>query len=540
VHAVDVPSTAQPSLILRELDQKPRLPEPTEQIIKFNDEQPTAKNVSGAKVFKLQAVHLKAGTIYSQAQINKIAAPYLGKDVSFADLNQIAALITRQYRADGYMFSRAIVPPQEIQHGTVELQAVEGRLTDVEIVGNYTDRNGLIRKMADKLKSDRPMNSKDLERYLLLIDDLPGIKARGIIKPSTTPGGGKLIITIEETKAEGSLGLDNRGSKYLGQTRATGVAAFNSLLGLHDRTTLREILTPTSKELRFFDISHEEQVGTEGTRLKARYALTGTEPGADLKPLDVQGFSQQLDLDVLHPLIRSRQYNVNLIGGFTELNSKSKIANSTISNDRLRYLRAGTRFDFTDALAGVTQVELTGAKGLKIFDATDDGIGRSRANGEHDFFRANLSAVRLQDLPGAFSLQLSASGQYSPDALLASEEFTLGGGDYGRAYDAGEITGDQGVAGAIELRYGGETTRKGNWLESYQFYGYYDAGKVWNRNPAVSEASNASLTSAGGGVRFNLTQDISGYIELDKPLTRKVSAEGDKDPRVFASLTKRF
>ena len=66
----------------------------------------------------------------------------------------------------------------------------------------------------------------------------------------------------------------------------------------------------------------------------------------------------------------------------------------------------------------------------------------SRANGEHDFTRAKLSATRIQDLWAPnWSAYMSLAGQYAFDPLLASEEFALGGPVYGRAYDAGEENG---------------------------------------------------------------------------------------------------
>lgn len=537
--AQQVPTSAQPSVILRELGEEQRPASQLDKILSISEDQVISKDADGAKVFELRGIKLDGGTTYKQKQLDKLAANYMGKKVSFGDLNALAQVLTKQYRDDGYIFSRVIVPPQEIQGGIVHFKAVEGRLTDVEVVGDYKDKLGTIKKMANKIKAEGPSNTKDIERYLLLIDDLPGIKARGVLQPASTPGGGKLMITIEQDGFEGSGGVDNRGSRFLGQHRVTGVGAFNSLFGIHDRTTLRTVFTPDSEELRFFDVSHEEQVGSEGTRVKARFASTSTHPGASLKSLDVDGHSQLFDLEVMHPLVRSRQHNLNLVGGFTKLNSDSDIGGAQVSKDRVRYLRAGARYDFTDALAGVNQFDLEAAKGIGGFNETSSGLGRTRANGEHDFFRTNLSAVRIQQLPGKFSLQVSAAGQYSPDPLLASEEFTVGGGDYGRAYDSGEISGDQGIAGALELRYGGNT-EENEYVKSYQLYTFYDWGKVWNRKRVVAEAAHAQLASAGAGVRFNLIHDFSGYVELDKALTREINSEGDKDARIFFNLLKRF
>lgn len=537
--AQTIPSTAEPGVITRGIGDEPLGRPQSDTGLVLGAEEAAGQNLSAEKVFTLNGVVLDGSTVYAQPDVDGFAKGYVGEKVSFADLNAISQAMTRDYREKGYVFSRVILPPQKIDGGVVHYQAIEGRVTDVQIEGDFKDQTHLIQRIADQIKSDGPSNTADIERYLLLIDDLPGITARSLMRPSDVPGGGTLIITIVQDRVEGSVGIDNRGSTYLGRGRATAVAAFNSLFGIHDRTTLRGIVTENTNELRFGDITHEEQVGTEGMRVKARYAITATEPGNELKALDVNGRTHLFDLQALYPVIRSRQYNFNLIGGFTAINSTSDILGSQVAEDRLRYAHAGGRFDFTDALSGVNQFEISMAKGLDIFNPTEDAAtGRSRSNGEHDFVRYNLEAERLQDLPGDFSFHVAFSGQYSPDVLLASEEFAVGGDAYGRAYDSGEITGDSGAAASFELRYGGHVDNR--FLNAYELYSFYDLGTVWNHNPSVSENANDSLASVGLGVRFNAIYETSGYLELGKPLTHEVGADGNKDARVFFSLSKRF
>jgi hemolysin activation/secretion protein len=537
-YAVTVPSSAQPGVVIRGFEGEKRAPSRLDDTITFSGEKDIAKGASAKKAFTLNKVILEGSTVYNQADIDALAKDSLGASVSFADLDALARSITRKYRADGYVFSSALLPPQKIKDGVVVMRAVEGRITNVVLEGNFKDDNNLIRDLAEKIKAAGPSNTKDIERYLLLIDDLPGIKARSVVKPSVTPGGGDLVITVEQDDFEGSASIDNRGSDYLGPYRGTLIGAANSLFGIHDRTTVRGILTSQTSELRFADVTHEEQLGTEGFRLKGRFAVTRTEPGEELKAFDLKGNSHLFDLEGMYPILRGRQYNVNLLSGFTALNSETEISSITTAEDRVRSVRAGGQFDFTDALAGVNQFELLLTHGLDGLGATDDGAGRSRTNGEHSFFRTNLTATRIQELGGNFSAQLSAAGQYSPDALLASEEFTVGGPEYGRAYDSGEIAGDRGVSGSLELRYTSDPFA--DFIKSQQFYVFYDAGKVWNKDAVVGEYSSASLASAGLGVRFNLEQDVYGYVELDTPLTRNVNSEHDDDSRIFFSLLKRF
>ena len=73
------------------------------------------------------------------------------------------------------------------------------------------------------------------------------------------------------------------------------------------------------------------------------------------------------------------------------------------------------------------------------------------------------------------------------------------------------------------------------YLDSYQLYGYYDFGIVWE-TAATDFNGRTTLSSAGGGVRLRFTKTTFGGIEIAKPLNRVVSNEGDKGPRVFFYL----
>jgi hemolysin activation/secretion protein len=131
------------------------------------------------------------------------------------------------------------------------------------------------------------------------------------------------------------------------------------------------------------------------------------------------------------------------------------------------------------------------------------------------------------------------------NTLLIDEQFSLGGADFGSAYDPSELLGDSGVAGRAELRY----SRDGDfqWVPSYQFYTFYDIGTVWNRDAGAGTSDEASLADAGVGLRFNAQIPLSGTFEFAYPLTRPVAADvgagGDGSgfhPRAFFSLAYRF
>lgn len=540
-----VPSTADPGQLTDQQDDQPRELSPADQIIEIPDFGLDPVIVDDGTRFVLADIEIDGVTVYDTEDLAPFVEGFIGRMVSFADLAGIAQSLTLKYRNDGFILSRVILPAQEVTGGIVRMLAIEGRIGTIEIFGEFQDRDNLIGRMANRITEARPVNTTDLERYLLLIDDLPGIRARSAVRATGELGVSRLLVFIEQDRFEGSFSLDNRGSRSFGPFRITAVGAFNSPIGRHQRTTLRGIFTALvgqTREMRFGEAMHEFQVGDEGIRIRLRAATTHTHPGGLLRHLNIEGNSWLAEARMTYPLIRTRMFNVNILGGLGSRHSDSYVANLLVSDDRIRHIWGGVRIDFTDQLfaSAVTEVEGRLVQGLDILYATEDGLGRTRGNGRHEFFRAKVDATRIENLTERIAVKISAIGQYASVPLLASEELGLGGSRFGRAFDAAQITGDHGLAGLVELRYTQQVQVTG--VDSYQLYGFYDIGSIWNIDPAVGEASQESLASVGAGVRFNLAGDASGYFEVDLPLTRSVGSRGTsgRQPRLVFSFLQRF
>jgi hemolysin activation/secretion protein len=88
----------------------------------------------------------------------------------------------------------------------------------------------------------------------------------------------------------------------------------------------------------------------------------------------------------------------------------------------------------------------------------------------------------------------------------------------------------------LELRYGLDVADP--WLRSFQLYGFVDFGAVWRIDGAAED--RRSLASAGLGARFNVLDDVSGSLEVARPLTATPQAEDDRGLRLFLTLVRRF
>lgn len=509
-------------------------------VISLPDEQGLDKQLKDGATFTLNGIRFEDLTAFTEEELRPIYQEHIGQTVSLSTLNQIAARITAHYRNAGYILSRAVLPPQRLRDGVVTIRIVEGRVDTVRFEGMSVE-SGLLKAYADKIRNAKPLSAETLERYLLLMEDLPGLSARAVIQPSvTTPGTSDVIVNLSHKRFDGGITADNRGSRFLGQYQGGVTLNANNLMGRFDRTQLRGIATAEFDELRYGGIVHEQQIGSEGTRVAVSVSHTHTHPGSKLESLDIQGENRSYTVGLTHPFIRSRQSNLFGNLEFDVRDSDVSALGFKLYEDRLRVFRAGAAYDFVDRWSAINRMEVKVSKGVGIWD-TDSGIGiRSRANGRPDFVKGNVEVTRIQPITGPFTAFAGVAGQIANEPLLAAEEFGLGGVTYGSAYDPSEITGDHGLATRLELQYNDAT--EWQYLPNYQLYTFYDVGKVWNKDPLPGDDSPATLSSAGLGVRFNMLDDLSGSLELAFPLTRDVAANGQDgdDPRVFFSFAYRY
>jgi hemolysin activation/secretion protein len=149
-----------------------------------------------------------------------------------------------------------------------------------------------------------------------------------------------------------------------------------------------------------------------------------------------------------------------------------------------------------------------------------------------------VEAQRLQRITSDINLLLGVRGQWSKDALLSSEEFGVGGINYGRAFDASEIVGDDGIAGKIELQW--KQPVEWNLVQDYQVFGFYDAGTVWNDDATSTDLDRETITSAGFGVRTEFMEETSVDLTVAFPLNRDVATQEDDDPRIYFGMSRRF
>ena len=498
-------------------------------------------------LFVLNKLEVEGVTAYQKQELEKLYAGKIGQTVSLADVYTLSGDITNKYRNEGYILTQVYVPPQTIDGGNVKLRVVEGFVDKIAIEGETVDSEVTqVRKYAENVKMKSVLNAKDLQRNLLLINDLPGVTARTILSPSkTTVGASDMTIIVERDREEAELGFDNHGSRYLGAYQGTAIGVLNSPFGHNERIAGQFVMAGDNErmdELAFGSTSYELPISRTGTKLRLMGSYAQTRPGYDLKEFDIKGRSAFGSIGISHPCIRTRDLNLTTRGtfDFRDVHSKSNVEDTR--KDRIVSARAGANLLFVDTLleVGVNMIDFEVSHGLELIGANNDGDENlSRERGHPQYTKANLSAQRLQRVTPKVNVLVAAEAQVSADPLLSAEEFGVGGMGYGfgRGYDPSEIVGDSGIAGKIELQINKPYDVRH--IHDYQLYTFLDSGKVWNRDATTSD-DDESLTSVGLGIRADITEQTKAGLAVAVPLTRDIGSRDDTDTRVFFNINHQF
>jgi len=488
--------------------------------------------------FVLRGVDVEGASGQSRIAIERAFAPLLGHEVRIEQLTAVAQRETVRYRSEGRFLCQVLIPAQDITDGRIKVRAVEGYVAQVRFRGDLPENRHLLEQYAREIKGAHPLSAEMLERQLLLMNDLGHASARGTLVPSQTPGAADLIVDFSRKRLDLTFAIHNRASDSLGPQRLSATLGWYGALTDWDYLGLELGSTPND-ELHYASLGYGAPLGSSG----ARWDLGGTAvranpgPAANLAESELQTDSLSAFLQISYPVLRSRVRNLMLHASLTSFDGQSEFDVAQLSNDRIRALRFGMKFDHTDPWRGINMIELEYAHGLDALGARMEGtedMPLSRTNGRADFSKFNAYVARLQSLGGPWSALLAVSAQHTTTPLLSSELFAYGGEPFGRGHDPAELTGDRGAAAKLELRFAAAAPSLG--LSGYTFYAFADWGRVRRLDP-INELAQEEASSWGAGLRYARTSGhLQGFIEFAAPIRHDVAAEGNRDPRIFFGL----
>lgn len=493
--------------------------------------------------FVLRELRFEGNIVYSDEALAALGADKIGQKVTFADLEEIIRRITEQYRAAGYLLAQAVLAPQDVSNGAVELSIIEGTLGQVRVerAPEAPISDDRVRKTLSGIEAGKPLQRRNLERSMLLLSDLPGVAVQSSLEASAEPGSSDLIIEVNPTRRwDFAVAADNYGSRATGEYRLGALGRIKSPFRRGDNLDLRALVSSEGGVV-YGRAAYESPLGYTGTRGGFAVSRVDYELGRQFSALDATGEADVFELFVTHPIIRSRARNLLGRFGYEHKRLEDNIGALAITTDkRVRNLVGGLAYEMRDGFfgGGYTSADLTAYFGdLDIFSADALAADRSAAGRrtEGRYERVSYQISRLQALTERTSVFLGLAGQLASKNLDSAEKIAIGGPNAVRAYPVSEGIADEGHVLNAEYRY--------SFTPALTVSGFYDIGHArFNNSPLPIDGDNSRtlrgvgaavfwVPGAGFVVRASLAWRDSG---------RTLSEDRDRNPRLFAQVSKSF
>ncbi len=525
-----------PGRTMEEIQQQ--LPEETEPLPKIKlpkTQNAINEDLDSSKVkFTLKGVKFKGNTIFKDSELKAVYKSYLGKKQSLKGIRELAAKVASYYRDKGYILTVVLIPPQEInERGVLTLEIVEGYISKIIIEGNTSSEvTKLLQGYGRQIQKSKPLTMRNLERYSLLANEIPGVNVKVLVSKGTSHGASNLTFIVEEKRISAFISGNNFNSELLGRNQfIAGIDVNNLLLG--SETAVRGLVGTPPKRLNYASFHHKQMLNYDSLQWDVNFSYTKTEPdfvGLNSTFLSTPGEAGTFTTNLTYTYIRSRVRNLRMVAGFTYMNSHTDALDTVLFKDWIRSISLKTLYDWRGSYRSTNQIIFKVYQGLKILGAKAEPP--SRPGGRNDFTKITFDADRHQPLGNLFGLALYFASQYSFSELLSFEKFGYGAGPFGYGYDPSEITGDHGIAGKFELQFNPRVSSYP--LSRIQLFTNIDEGVVWNKN-STFQVARAARTSASFGARILPRRRFSAEFFISKPF-RNLTTTNNKDIRVYFNV----
>lgn len=475
---------------------------------------------------QFQAARFVGAKAVDEAALRPAWEDLVGRELTVADVRGIARRAEQIYSRAGYPFVAVLVQPQDMQGGVIEFVVVEGRISDLTVVGADPVARRQAAGAFQDLLDREPLPGRDLERSYELARTLPGLSIAGALRRGTKPGGMDLVVQTRRRSWRAYVNVNNLFSEPVGPWGALVGADIFGGSAHGDVTSIQLYSTFDTEEQQVLRLSHTRRINGDGTTLSASYLLAEANPQGVVAPLDLATDVQAFRFEASHPFVLRPTWSLTGAAGFEWSDQETAVfGNVTISEDKTRVatIRASGEWRGDRHTA---RFFVEGRQGLDIGDASQPGDPlNSRFEADPQAFVARGSAEGELKIAERWRVYGRVDGQWTNDPLLAPEEYSIGNLTIGRGYEPGSALGDRAAAVSVEARWGPYPFQNGRFRVAP--FVFYDGVKYWNEDSfGVRERS---LASAGAGLRF----DMPGRGRLDvtwaKPLNPPMGL-GEKTP----------
>ena len=451
-----------------------------------------------------RTLQLQDSTVISSELVGKKTHAYITSNtVSMLQLQNLRHDLSQYYLQQGYINSGVIIPDQDISDGKIRLQAIEGKLDNIEVQGLEALQPDYVRIRLRQYITE-PLNINNLKYALLqLKDDAQISQLNAQLVPGETLGASLLKLRVRESKryflkmTAGNYRSPSIGEKHLGLS-----AGNNNLLGRGDALSGEYTQTEGARD---YQLNYVFPLLKTDTLLGLSYqnanSIIVEEP---FDQIDINSTYEKRQVFVEQMLIRNSQENLSIQLGTDLKYSKSEVdgVNTSLStgavNGVSRITAVAVNGQWLKRKADqVVAGRLALRKGIDLLDATINQSGP-----DSEFFSVQAQLQYLQKLKfwrSQFSLNTAA--QYSPDALMPMEKFSIGGSRSVRGYRENQYLRDNGFSASMALKK--PIVMQKTFLAKSNLFvqGFVDSAYAWDSSQSNLESAEF-ISSIGAGIEW--------------------------------------
>ncbi|NLT67751.1 MAG: ShlB/FhaC/HecB family hemolysin secretion/activation protein [Acidobacteria bacterium] len=454
-------------------------------------EGPAIKPDPDAVPFFVRRIQFTKSEIIRTDELEKLAADYQGREQTLPRLQALAAAVNDEYRKRGVVTAQAVIPPQDVSAGIVEIRLVEGRLGNILLKGSNSTSTAYVLKRIGMKPGDL-VDLQRLERDLLRFNRTNDVQLQAQLAPGTAFSTTDLRLFMREPSRHSlRTFVDDGGGFSTGEYRGGVTYSNRSLFGYRDDLSLS---TVQSDGQHSYSIRYGLPFNRSGGRVALAYYQDHTEiRHGSYSSLDISGESRSVVFSLRQPVYLGRFGQIDLLGGAKARRNKTWISDIFV---------AGT--DTIDGSIGI-EAQRADSHGYWV-GSYSFTTGSARAEERSDYWHGRGWVHRRQYLTDRWSAVGSFSWQNTARRMLpASEQFIIGGEGTVRGLPVGTYGGNSGLTLSAELHHPIVTIFPGDGDAPLEFNGFlfFDFGHVRIYRPPDSTAVlNEQLSCIGWG--FNL------------------------------------
>ena len=435
---------------------------------------------SSGERFILKGIHFNPSVFIEQKRLQQLASDYVGRSISFDDVNELLRKINAIYEEQGQLTARAVVPPQSVENGVLSIVLVESKVDVLnwqDAPKNVDEEFYLERIPVTPGETlDSPALKAAIERFN---STTPGPQVSAGLAPGQTFGTTQVDLqAFEPDPLQWSVFANNYGSEGSGREQYGGSLTWFSPTG---------VVATSGSEYGSLRYSRPVNVYNGVVYLEGGTNTMNIEQGP-FSELNIEGDSTTYGLGYDQPWWVNQQWT--LLGGiaYNYQTSESKIDGLQLSQEDIDEFVLKGQLEYREG-------PWYGRYDQRLRQATGDNA----VSGEGDthqllngFGYLSRDIASDYQLVGRMSWQYASDSQSLPSALL----YQFGGISSVRGYEPGVIASPQGVTMNAEAYW--------RYNDNLQPFIFFDYGRAMELG-----TTDIDLMSAGVGVNYNWGRRIS-------------------------------